>query len=83
MQQKHKTLFLMLVKTIREGNLNIYIYGISATNGPHDASYASKNYGRRLPVFVQSLRVLPSLHPYVYKQFQSRYCTIKKTMTGF
>lgn len=24
MQQKHKTLFLMLVKTIREGNLNIY-----------------------------------------------------------
>ena len=41
------------------------------------------NYSRWLPVFVQSLKELPLLHPYIYRQFEAGNFTVQKSSRPF
>ena len=41
------------------------------------------NYARWLPIFIQDLKMLPSRHPSIHKEFEEGNFTVRKTRKAF
>ena len=73
---------LQLIKAERTGDWNLYLSAL-ITLTPHFFSMDRQNYARWLPVYIEDMHQLKSLHPKVYEEFATGNFSISRTGQPF
>ena len=77
-----ETLLLMLVRSIREGDIHMFVRSLEDI-APWMFALDHVHYARWLPVFINDLKLLPVKHPSIFKEFLKGKFTFQKTKRAF
>lgn len=77
-----EAILLQFIKTLRTGDFDGFV-AVSDSMCPWYLVTDHTHYGRWLPVFVDSMKRLPTTNPDVYKQFKKGHFTSRRTNKNF